>query len=429
MTALEIRGGTAFHGDPAIERQGALALDGDIVERVDEAEVIDATGCIVLPGLVIAHHHLYSALARGMPGPSEAPTNFVEVLERIWWRLDRALDGDLNEMSATVGTLEALRCGVTGLIDHHASPDAIDGSLDRIAAGVHRAGGRAVLCYEATNRHGEAGFEAGLAENARFIEAARSAGGLLRAMVGGHAPFTLSDEQLARLATLAQDADVALHIHVAEDAHDQVDAKARGAANVMARLSCAGVLTGKAVIAHGVHLSAQELETVAASDNVWLTHQPRSNMNNHVGYFDRARRLPRLALGTDGINGDLFDEAHAAFFKLRDADGAGAAEEVWRWLAGSWKLMSESFGLAPDKAFGRLDPGCPGDVIILDYDTPSPVTAGNLPWHLAFGMSARHVRDVIVGGKVVVRNRNPLCRVDDAQASAERLWARMSQLS
>ncbi len=430
--ALEIRGGEVFHGDPVERREGALVFDGGVVApaAIDGAEVLDAGGCLVLPGLVIAHHHLYSALARGMPGPSAPPRSFVETLERIWWRLDRALDGDLVELSARVGTMDALRSGVTGMIDHHASPSAIAGSLDRIAAGVVAAGGRAVVCYEATNRHGEEGFAAGLEENRRALAGTRHA--RIGVMVGGHAPFTLSDAQLARLAELAQAHDTALHIHVAEDAHDQADARRRGARDVTARLADAGVLAGKAVIAHGVHLGAEELARVGASPGVWLTHQPRSNMNNHVGYFG-GHALERIALGTDGINGDLFGEAHAAFFKLRDSDPAGAAETVWRWLAGSWRLMSHSFGLAPRRGFGWLDAGCPGDAIVLDYDAPAPVHPGNLPWHLAFGLSARHVRDVIVGGEIVVRDRRPV-RLDGAALRAEaaegaaRLWSRMRAL-
>jgi len=428
---LEIRGGNVLHSDPVCARDGALFMaDGVFVEGADAEDVIDASGCLVLPGLVIAHHHLYSALARGMPGPSVSPSNFVQVLEQIWWRLDRALDADLNELSAVVGTVEALRCGVTGLIDHHASPTAIEGSLDRVAAGVRRAGGRAVLCYEATDRHGDAGFEAGLAENARLLGADRD--DMIGAMVGGHAPFTLSDGHLSALAALAREHDSAVHIHVAEDAHDQLDAKQRGAADVTARLEAAGVIAGRSLIAHGVHLSEAELSRLGQS-RAWLSHQPRSNMNNHVGYFGRALGFERIALGTDGINGDLFDEAHAAFFKLRDHDATAAAEMVWSWLAGSWRLMSESFGLSADEGFGRLDVGCPADVIVLDYDAPTPVHAGNLPWHLAFGISARHVRDVVVGGDVVVRDRRPT-KLDPSElavescAGAERLWARMDQL-
>jgi cytosine/adenosine deaminase-related metal-dependent hydrolase len=433
--ALRLTHGQIFHRDPAELRPGDLVTDGaTVAEQADAAEVLDASGGLVIPGLVIAHHHLYSALARGMPGPSQAPTTFREVLERIWWRLDRALDGDLNELSARAGAAEALRCGVTTIVDHHASPCAIEGSLDRIAAGVAHVGARAVLCYEATNRHGDEGFAAGLDENRRLLERCASGGvdaSRLRAMVGGHAPFTLSDGQLTAMADLASKHDSWVHLHVAEAADDQRDARARGATDVVARLEVSGIVAGKSVIAHGVHLSDDEVSRLGPG--AWLTHQPRSNMNNHVGYFEAARRHARVALGTDGINGDLFDEAHAGFFRLRGHDGGAGAEEVWRWLAGGWALASEAFGLPAERGFGRLDPGCPADFVVLDYDAVTPVTAGSLPWHLAFGISARHVRHVVVAGEVVVRDGR-LVREDVAElrraghAGAERLWARMAEL-
>jgi len=434
--SLLIRGGKVFHGDPPQRVEGDLVIEDDAVcgsptTTFEKVKILDATDCIVLPGFVIGHHHLYSALARGMPGPAVAPNGFVEVLDKIWWRLDRALDGDLNELSATVGAAEALRCGVTGIVDHHASPMAVDNSLGRVGAGIRRVGARGVLCYEATDRHGEEGFEAGLAENARFLSL--FPGSSLRAMVGGHAPFTLSDEHLKKLAELASQNDVAVHLHVAEAAHDQQDARQRGAADVVERLEQAGILAGRSVIAHGVHLSDDEIHRLRHA-GAWLTHQPRSNMNNHVGYLATARAYgPKLALGTDGINGDILAEAQAAFFRLREHDPHGAAEAVWSWLAGSWRLLSAAFGLPAGSGFGWLGPGAPADLVVLDYDSPTPVTADNLAWHLAFGMSARHVRDVVVGGEVVVRNRNLIMADADelareSAAGAERLWARMAEL-
>ncbi len=434
--ALLVRSDRVFHGDPVQEAAGDLVLDegvvcGSLVDTPEELEVLDASGCLVLPGFVIGHHHLYSALARGMPGPACAPRNFIQMLERIWWRLDLALDAELIELSALLGSLEALRCGVTSIVDHHASPAHIAGSLDHLSAGVTAAGARAVLCYEATDRHGTAGFEAGLAENQRLLE--RTLEPTIRAMVGGHAPFTLSDEHLGKLAELARAHQVAVHLHVAEAEHDQLDAQRRGAANVTERLAAAGVLDGASVIGHGVHLSAPEIRRLGEA-RAWLTHQPRSNMNNRVGYLSRARAHGRrVALGTDGINSDILAEANAAFFRLREHDADGAAETVWSWLAGGWRLMSMAYGIREDAGFGWLHPGAPADLVVLDYDSPTPVHAGNLPWHLAFGISARHVRDVIVAGEIVVRDREPT-KIgwaglrERAAAGAERLWARMAEL-
>jgi putative selenium metabolism protein SsnA len=434
--ATLIRGGSIFHGDPPEMLAGDLLLaDGSVVGEqattLEKVRVIDAEGCLVLPGFVIAHHHLYSTLARGMPGPSKTPSNFREVLEQVWWRLDQALDLDLVEQSAWAGSMDAMAAGATAIVDHHASPRAIEGSLDRIATGLARTGLRGVLCYESSNRHGAENFEAGLAENSRFCGQPQS--NMLRAMVGGHAPFTLEDQQLAKLASLAQKHDVAVHLHVAEARDDQEDARSRGASNVTERLAQNGVLDGRLVLAHGVHLHGDEVARLQSTDT-YLTHQPRSNMNNHVGYLKNAAAFePRVALGTDGINGDLFDEAHAAFFRLREHDGQAGAERVWSWLAGSWRLLSACFGLAEQQGFGWLWPGCPADVVVLDYDSPTPVHAGNLAWHLAFGIGARHVRDVIVAGEVRMRDRKPAAGNTrelrkTASAAAERLWARMGEI-
>src|SRR6188768_3130207 len=125
----------------------------------------------VTAGLVCGHHHLYSALARGMPAPPQTPTDFRSVLEQIWWRIDTALDLDMLRASAMLGALEALECGTTALIDHHESPNAIEGSLTVIADACAEVGVRVVCAYGVTDRHGPAGARAGLAENARFLRA------------------------------------------------------------------------------------------------------------------------------------------------------------------------------------------------------------------------------------------------------------------
>lgn len=428
----------SIHGMTPTEGPTRLYLgdDGRLAEvpsaPPEGTRVVDARGLLALPGLVIAHHHLYSALARGMPGaPGAPPANFVEILEKVWWRLDRCLDGDSIEASGLVGMTEALRCGVTTLIDHHASPRHILGSLDRLASGITRAGGRAALCYECTDRNGEGGFDEGLDENRRWLELDRPT--TLAAMVGGHAPFTLSDAHLAAMSELAKAHDAFVHLHVAESDTDQVDAKKRGNIDVTERLVNAGLLEGRALFAHGVHLTDAELEQWRDANGVWLTHQPRSNMNNHVGYLSRARRFPRLALGTDGINGDLLAEVQAAFFRLKDHDRDAVAETVWGWMASSWHLASLAFGLSPEAGFGHLLPGAPADLVLFEDDYGTPISAGSLPWHLVFGMSSRQVRHVFVEGRQVVEDGQPTgvpaaaVRAEGV-ASATRLWAKMAEL-
>nr|MBA3349617.1 amidohydrolase family protein [Actinomycetota bacterium] len=208
--------------DPArgVVIQADLGVSGDRIGGVPPGDgEVDVSGCVVLPGNVCAHHHLYSTLARGMPGPSRAPRNFAEILELVWWRLDRALDPDSIRLSALVGALEAARAGTTSIIDHHASPSVIDGSLDLVADAVEEAGLRAAVCYEVTDRHGEEGGRAGVAENARFLRANRRP--MVRGMAGAHASFTLGPATLDALVAEARDLGAPLHIHVAEDGLDQ----------------------------------------------------------------------------------------------------------------------------------------------------------------------------------------------------------------
>ncbi|MEZ5171179.1 MAG: amidohydrolase family protein [Acidimicrobiia bacterium] len=332
-------------------------------------------------GLVCAHHHLYSALARGMPPPSRTPRNFTEILELVWWRLDSALDLESIRWSAMLGALEALENGTTAIVDHHASPNAIEGSLDVIAGACAEVGVRSVCCYEVTDRNGLEGARAGLAENERFI---RSGG---RGLVGAHACFTLSDATLESICGLADDLDVGVHIHVAEDRAD---------ADAGARLSSRA--RPEWLLAHCVHLEADLPGTVA--------HNPRSNMNNAVGYANPATRANPIVLGSDGIGASMLDEFRVAFARLRESDVTATPDTVWEWL----------------HAGATLIPEVAGDVVTWSYEPTDP-------WHLAYTPGVRAER-VVIDGQVVLDNGRPT-RVDGheirarAREEAERLWRRM----
>ncbi|MDR7523382.1 MAG: amidohydrolase family protein, partial [Armatimonadota bacterium] len=230
----------------------------------------DCSGCLVIPGNVCAHTHLYSALARGMPYRLDPPANFTQILQRVWWRLDRALDEEAIRASALVGGMGALLCGTTTLIDHHASPNAIDGSLDIIADALETLGVRSVLCYEVTDRDGPERAAAGLRENRRFLAQARR---LARGMAGAHASFTLSDETLAACVDVARQAGVGIHIHAAEDGADQRDCQARFGMRVIQRLARAGALGPDALLAHCIHLNGEEVELLLAS-GATVAHNP-----------------------------------------------------------------------------------------------------------------------------------------------------------
>ncbi|MBI2899648.1 MAG: amidohydrolase family protein [Planctomycetes bacterium] len=392
---------TAITWQPARVESTDLRIRGDtIVERGPRLtprgeQVVDLDGRVVIPGMVCAHTHLYSALARGMPPPAAPPRDFREILEKVWWRLDRALDLDMVEASALAGAIDAVSCGTTTIFDHHASPCAIEGSLGRLRRGIEPAGIRAVLCYEVTDRGGPEGARLGLEEHRRFAPDAR-----FRLAVGAHASFTLEAATIDAIAGLARELDTGVHVHVAEDPVD---------ASPIGRLR--PVLGPRTILAHGTHLTPDE---VREAGDCWFVHNPRSNMNNAVGY---ARHLPaKTALGTDGIGADMFAEARFAFFKARDER---ATPRVLEMLQAGQDLASAYFG----RPFGTLAPGSVADLAVLDYDPPTPLAADNLAGHLVFGMDSRHVSRVMVGGRFVTRESGE--RMASAREHARALWKKL----
>jgi len=425
-----VRGGVvAGFSPPAALRADLRIRDGEVVERgpdlppVEGETLLDASGCLVTPGLVCAHTHLYSTLARGMPPPERAPGNFLEILERIWWRLDRALDGELVSLSARAGLLDALACGVTTIIDHHASPEAIHGSLARIGAETERAGVRAVLAYEVTDRNGRDGARAGIEEHRAALKAGQSE--TLGILVGAHASFTLSDETLGAAIELAREHGSGLHIHVAEDVADVEDAVERGFRDPVERLASLGGLGANTVLAHGVHLGEAAYKTIRDA-GAWIVANPRSNMNNAVGTGPFALHPATRALGTDGIGADLLAELRALYWKSTETGAGISPEGALGYLAGGQRLAGRLLGVDLES----LTVGAAADLVVFDYPSPTPVTAANFASHCVFGLDSRHVRDVLVAGRPVVLGRRLLTLdrgriLSEARAGARRLWERM----
>jgi putative selenium metabolism protein SsnA len=413
--------------DPPRVIEADVAIEGDRIVAFEDAPQgatrRDCSGCLIVPGNVCAHTHLYSTLARGMPYLLPPPTNFLEILQRVWWRLDRALDEESIRASALVGGVEALRSGTTTLLDHHASPNAIDGSLDIIADALEELGLRSILCYEVTDRDGAQRALAGLQESGRFLREERS---LTGGMVGAHASFTLSSDTLAACAEIAGAYRTGVHIHVAEDGVDQRDCQARFGRPVVQWLADANVLRPDALLAHCVHVAEAEAATIRQSAAA-VAHNPRSNMNNKVGRAPVASLGHHVAFGTDGIDADMFAEARTGYFRLREEDlGTEPA-----WALGLLTEASAFAGqLLGEPGLGRIEPGAPADLVVLEYDPPTPLTGENLAGHWMFGLTAGHVRDVVVNGELVVADRR-LTRVDqekiaaDAVAVTERLWQRL----
>lgn len=423
--------------DPTGVEPGCLRIDrGLIVERGQSVsreindEVVDCGGAVVLPGLVNGHTHLYSALAVGMPPPPQPPRDFAEILRFIWWRLDRALNAESIEMSARIGALDALRCGTTTLIDHHASPSCIAGSLDLIEKGIAEVGLRGVLCYETTDRHGPDGRMAGIEENHRYLEArARTHRRQFAGMVGAHASFTLEDETLDQLARLAVNFDVGIHIHVAEDPCDEEDCQAKHQTFLIDRLNGHNLVRRGSIFAHGTHLDPEALARVREA-GVTVAHNPRSNMNNGVGTAPQVARYCPVMLGTDGHGSDMFAEARFAWFASCHEQAGRTPNDILGLLASSARRASEML----DGTLGKLEREAVADVVITNYRPSTPLTGENLAPHFIFALGAQHVKSVLVGGDWALRDGLvQTCNENEQRARAidvsAELWRRMQSLA
>ena len=390
-----------------------------------------------MAGQICAHTHFYGAFARGLYIPGPAAKDFPEILERLWWRLDKALDLAGVTSSAEVCLVDAIRNGTTTLIDHHASQRAIDGSLDAIGEAVTRSGLRAVLCYEVTDRDGPDAAHAGIAENVRFarrITNARASGdgaaARLAATFGLHASLTLSDETLEACVQASN----RFHVHVAEHSVDEYDSVAKSGKRVVERLHGFGVTGPQSIMAHCVHIDAWEMALLRDSQT-FVTHQPRSNMNNAVGVAEVQAMLRggiAVCLGNDGFSNDMFTEMKVADLLQKvshnDPRALGADKVLQMAVQNNRTLAGHFF----DHAIGIVAPGAYADLILLDYDPITPISAENLPWHILFGVSGGHVHSTIVHGEVLMKART-LLTMDEAEIAArsrgvatqtwERYWA------
>lgn len=413
-------------------RIAEIAPQAELITRYPREETLDAGGQYVMPGNINAHTHFYGAFARGMAIPGTAPKDFPEILQKLWWPLDRSLTLEEVRLSTQVMLADAIRHGTTTLIDHHASPNAIEGSLDVIAEEVEKAGLRAVLCYEVTDRDGAEKAQAGIDENLRFLKACE--GGkrpLVRATFGLHASLTLSDETLERCRSLAPEG-VGFHIHAAESDADEYDSLAKSGLRVIDRLQRHGILGKNTILAHCVHVDAREMEILAESGS-WVTHQPRSNMNNAVGVAPVESLLRMgvpVCLGTDGFPSTMWEEWKFAYLvqKVWHRDPRRMPANLIAQMAinNNAALAGRFFAEAP---LGVLQEGAFADLIFVNYHPHTPLTADNLPWHIVFGFHESMITTTIVNGKVLMKDRR-LLTIDEAAVatracdSAPRTWQR-----
>ncbi len=430
MTRLLIEGGTLVtFGDPCrvLEGRALLIEDGRIAHIAPTGEiagpfdrVLSAKGKLVLPGFVNAHMHFYSTFARGL-GKVAPSATFREVLEHLWWRLDRALTLDDVETSARVILLEAVRKGTTTLVDHHASPRAVRGSLGRIARAVKDTGLRACLSYEVSDRDGERTAIEGLEENADFARAcARERDPQLRALVGLHAAFTLSDATLERAGRLGRDVGAGFHVHVAEAASDVEENLERFGKTPVARLAAHGILGPGSIAAHAVHVDDADADILRAG-GAWVVTNPQSNLNNAVGVADVAglvRRGIPVGLGTDAMTVSMPEELRAGIWaqRLKQADpGCGFAELTAALFVRNPEIATGLWGFP----VGTLAEGAAADVILVDYEPATPLDEATVLGHLVFGVSQAAVDTTICGGKILMEGKVLRLGVDEAALAAE----------
>ncbi len=439
---LLLKNATGAHLHPADVSAGQdVLIDGTEIaavgrglgEGVRPERTIDLGGRILMPGLVCSHDHFYSGLSRGILARIPASPDFVSTLANLWWRLDRAIDADILRSTGVVCALEAVKSGCTSVVDHHASPSFIPGSLAVLKECFEKVGLRGVLCYETTDRNGPEGMERGIEENlgfARLVQAEKKERGkarLVEAMIGGHAPFTLPDEALTALSDACQSTGRGFHVHVSEDRFDPSFSHRTYGKDPLARLDEFGLLTSRSIVAHGLYLGEPERQLLNERE-AFLAHNCRSNMNNHVGYAADLPHVKNVALGTDGMGSDMLLEAKFAYFRHREAAGPLGPGAYLRFLQAGNEVLHRCFG----ETFGRVEKGYKADLVILDYDAPTPLVRENVAGHLLFGMGSRDVDTVIVNGAIVMESRmfrwDTAAVYHEARQQAGRLWQEMDRI-
>ena len=406
----------------------AVGTTSDLTKQYPDAEFIDARGGLILPGFVNTHNHIYSAFARGLSIKNYNPHDFNDILEGMWWKIDRLLTKENDRLSAYAVYIDCIKNGVTTVFDHHASYYDIPGSLDTLADAARELGVRTSLCYEVSDRDGKEKMTQAVLENARMIDrASADTSDMLKGMMGLHAAFTLSDETLA-ICKQHTPASAGFHIHVAEGPGDQIDSLKKYGKRIVNRLFENGILGEKTLAIHCVHISPAEMALLKETDTM-VVHNPESNMGNAVGCGPVLRIFQEgilLGLGTDGYTNDMIESYKVGniLHKHNLCDPTVAWGEIPTMLFENNPKIANRFFQKP---LGVLKPGAYADVIVADYDPLTPMDGGNVNSHILFGMNGRSVVTTICNGKVLMKDRKVLVADEasvmrECRASASKLW-------
>ncbi|KKY01451.1 chlorohydrolase [Paraclostridium benzoelyticum] len=421
---------------------GCVVIEGNVIkeigstkemkEKYSDYEFIDANKKVIMPGLINTHMHIYSSFARGMAVPGKPSENFMEILENLWWRLDKKLTLEDTKYSAYSTYIDCIKNGVTTVFDHHASPFAIEGSLFTIKDVAKNLGIRTNLCYEVSDRDGLKTIDQGIQENVNFIKFAKDdESDMVKGMFGLHAAFTLSDETLEKCANEMANLDAGYHVHTAEGIDDVIINKEKYNKKVVQRLNDFNVLNDKTIAVHCIHIDSEEMELIKENKS-FVVHNPESNMGNAVGCSPVVHLLNKgitVGLGTDGYTSDMFESLKVANIihkhQLRDPR-VGWAEAPTMLFENNRKIASKHY----KKDLGVLKEGAYADVIVVDYIPHTPLNENTENGHIIFGMTGRSVDTTIINGKVLMKDRI-LLNIDEESILAKsremsnKLWDRI----
>lgn len=421
---------------------GCVVIEGNVIkeigttkemkEKYSDYEFIDANKKVIMPGLINTHMHIYSSFARGMAVPGKPSENFMEILENLWWRLDKKLTLEDTKYSAYATYIDCIKNGVTTVFDHHASPFAIEGSLFTIKDVAKDLGIRTNLCYEVSDRDGLKTIDQGIQENVNFIKFAQNDDSdMVKGMFGLHAAFTLSDETLEKCANEMSNLDAGYHVHTAEGIDDVIINKEKYNKKVVQRLNDFNVLNDKTIAVHCIHIDSEEMELIKENKS-FVVHNPESNMGNAVGCAPVVHLLNKgitVGLGTDGYTSDMFESLKVANIihkhQLRDPR-VGWAEAPTMLFENNRKIASKHY----KKDLGVLKEGAYADVIVVDYIPHTPLNENTENGHIIFGMTGRSVDTTIINGKVLMKDRI-LLNIDEESILAKsremsnKLWDRI----